>query len=163
CLGEATKIAGDILELRKRYRFTIALGAATATGDSEGEVTARVPVPPLERAALERVLAGFLGVREQVPPMYSALKQGGRPLYQLARAGVPLGRAARASALFALPPVASAATSLELEALVSKGTYIRVLAEDIARALGTCGHVSELRRLFVEPFEHQPMHTLESL
>ena len=163
CLGEATKIAGDILELRKRYRFTIALGAATTTGDAEGEVSARAAVPPLERAPLERLLAGFLGRSEQVPPMYSALKQGGRPLYQLARAGVTVARAPRAIELFELPLLARGAASLELEALVSKGTYIRVLAEDIARALGTCGHVSALRRLYVEPFEHEPMHTLESL
>jgi tRNA pseudouridine55 synthase len=163
CLGEATKVAGDILELRKRYRFTIALGEATATGDSEGEVSARAPVPSLERAAVEAVLAGFLGRREQVPPMYSALKQGGRPLYELARAGVTVARAPRAIELFELPLVALDPASLELEALVSKGTYIRVLAEDLARALGTCGHVAALRRLYVEPFEHEAMHTLESL
>jgi tRNA pseudouridine55 synthase len=163
CLGEATKIAGDILELRKRYRFTIALGEATTTGDSEGEVSARAEVPALERAAVERVLAGFLGVSEQVPPMYSALKQGGRPLYALARAGITVARAPRAIEVFELPLLVLTATSLELEALVSKGTYIRVLAEDIARALGTCGHVAALRRLYVEPFEHEPMHTLESL
>ena len=163
CLGEATKIAGAIVESRKRYRFTIALGEATATGDAEGEVRERASVPPLERAAVLHVLAGFRGPGTQVPPMYSALKREGRPLYALARAGLTVERAARAIELFDLPLVSLEKTSLELEALCSKGTYIRVLAEDIARALGTCGHVAALRRLYVEPFEHQPMHTLESL
>jgi tRNA pseudouridine55 synthase len=163
CLGEATKIAGDILAARKRYRFTIALGSRTTTGDSEGEVAERAPVPALERAAIEPLLARFLGRTEQVPPMYSALKQGGRPLYALARAGLTVARAPRAIELFELPLLALAPESLALEALCSKGTYIRVLAEDIARALGTCGHVAALRRLYVEPFEHEAMHTLESL
>jgi len=163
CLGEATKIAGDIVAARKRYRFTIALGSSTTTGDSEGEVRERAAVPALARAAIEAVLARFLGPTEQVPPMYSALKQGGRPLYTLARAGLTVPRAPRAIELDALPLLALAEASLELEALCSKGTYIRVLAEDIARVLGTCGHVVALRRLYVEPFEHEEMHTLESL
>jgi tRNA pseudouridine55 synthase len=163
CLGEATKIAGAIVESRKRYRFTIALGEATATGDAEGEVCERTAVPPLEQASVLGVLEGFRGRGSQVPPMYSALKREGRPLYALARAGVTVERAARAIELFDLPLVSLGPRSLELEALCSKGTYIRVLAEDIARALGTCGHVTALRRLYVEPFEHEPMHTLESL
>jgi len=164
CLGEATKVAGDILAGRKRYRFTLALGAQTATGDAGGAVTGRAPVPPLEPAAIARVLAQFLGPRQQVPPMYSALKRGGQPLYRLARAGVTLERAPRMIELTELRLAAPArAASLELETLCSKGTYIRVLAEEIAVALGTLGHVGSLRRLYVEPFEHATMCSLESL
>jgi len=163
CLGEATKIAGDILAGAKRYRFTIALGRRTATGDAEGEVTAEAAVPALTRAGLEAVLRGFLGIRMQVPPMYSALKQGGQPLYRLARSGKTVDRAPRAIELYELTLIALEADSLELETSCSKGTYVRVLAEEIAAALGTVGHVSALRRLEVEPFGAEPMQTLESL
>jgi tRNA pseudouridine55 synthase len=149
CLGEATKIAGDIVAGAKRYRFTIALGRRTATADAEGEVTEEAAVPALTRAGVEPVLAGFLGPRTQVPPMYSALKQGGAPLYRLARAGLSVERAARSIELHELVVLALGARSLELETRCSKGTYVRVLAEEIAGALGTVGHVSALRRLSV--------------
>jgi tRNA pseudouridine55 synthase len=163
CLGEATKIAGDLLEGRKRYRFSIALGAATSTGDAEGEVTASAPVPQLTAARVEAVLAGQRGRRQQVPPMYSAIKRAGQPLYRLARQGVTVPRAARAIEIHELTLLHLDGAALELETLCSKGTYVRVLAEDIAGALGTCGHVTALRRLWVEPFTAQPMHTLDVL
>jgi tRNA pseudouridine55 synthase len=163
CLGEATKIAGDILAGRKRYRFTIALGSATSTGDTEGEVTQRAAVPALEAAQVLAVLARFRGPQSQVPPMYSALKRDGQPLYRLARAGLSVPRAPRSIELFELTLEALGTQQLELQTLCSKGTYIRVLAEDIAAALGSCGHVAALRRVAVEPFEHEPMQTLESL
>jgi len=163
CLGEATKIAGDIVAGAKRYRFTVALGQRTTTADAEGEVTAEAAVPALARTGVEAVLAGFLGPRTQVPPMYSALKQGGAPLYRLARAGLTVERAARAIELYELVALALEPRSLELETRCSKGTYVRVLAEEIAEALGTVGHVSALRRLSVEPFGDEPMQTLESL
>jgi tRNA pseudouridine55 synthase len=163
CLGEATKVAADILAGRKRYRFTVTLGARTVTGDAEGAVSETAPVPNLTHREVETALSGFLGARAQVPPMYSALKRAGQPLYRLARAGVTVERAPRQIELSELTLVALGPTTLELEALCSKGTYIRVLAEDIAAALGTLGHVTALRRLYVEPFENEPMHTLESL
>jgi tRNA pseudouridine55 synthase len=163
CLGEATKVAGDILAGRKRYRFTVQLGASTATGDAEGAISARAPVPPLDGAAVAAVLAGFRGTRQQVPPMYSALKRDGQPLYRLARSGVTVERAARTIELWQLELIALSGASLELETLCSKGTYVRVLAEELAAALGTLGHVTALRRLYVEPFEREPMHSLESL
>src|SRR2546429_5067944 len=97
CLGEATKIAGEILAARKRYRFTLSLGEGTATGDAEGAVTASAPVPPLERGAVEAVLAQFRGPQKQTPPMYSALKRARQPLYPPPR---PRGTAQRAA-----PPV----------------------------------------------------------
>ncbi|MGO9804152.1 MAG: tRNA pseudouridine(55) synthase TruB [Steroidobacteraceae bacterium] len=163
CIGEATKIVGDIVAGAKRYRFTVTLGRRTASGDAEGEVTATVAVPALTRAAVEAVLRGFLGPQTQVPPMHSAIKQGGAPLYRLARAGRTVERAPRTIEIHALELLDLAGESLELEARCSKGTYIRVLAEDIAERLGTVGFVSALRRLSVEPFGDEPMRTLESL
>ena len=163
CLGEATKVAGEILAGRKCYRFTVTLGALTATGDAEGTVTESAPVPPLARSQVESVLARFVGPGQQVPPMYSALKRAGRPLYRLARMGVTVERPPRAIEVSRLRLLALGPQALELELLCSKGTYVRVLAEDIARALGTLGYVSALRREYVEPFEGEAMHTLESL
>ena len=163
CLGEATKIAGEILSGRKLYRFTVSLGTRTATGDLEGAVVESLPVPALDAQQLQAVLERFHGQLMQVPPMYSALKRGGQPLYRLARSGIEVAREPRAIEIFELRLVKSTAGSLELEALCSKGTYVRTLAEDIAVSLGTCGHVSSLRRLYVEPFVGAPMETLESI
>jgi tRNA pseudouridine55 synthase len=163
CLGEATKVAGEILAGRKCYRFTVSLGARTTTGDAEGEVSERAGVPALERAYIETVLERFVGAGEQIPPMYSALKRAGQPLYRLARAGVTVERAARAIEVSWLRLLALDPQRLTLEVLCSKGTYVRVLAEDVAAGLGTLGHVSVLRREYVEPFEGERMQTLESL
>jgi tRNA pseudouridine55 synthase len=163
CLGEATKIAGDVLSGRKCYRFTVTLGARTATGDTEGAVVETAPVPPLDAATIEAVRQRFLGRQTQIPPMYSALKRDGQPLYKLARAGVEVERQARDIELFDLTVLAAGPTHIELETVCSKGTYVRVLSEDIAKALGTCGHVTALRRVHVEPFEAEPMETLESI
>ena len=165
CLGEATKIAGDILSGRKLYRFTVALGTRTATGDTEGNVVETLPVPAFEEATLEAVLKTFLGHQSQIPPMFSALKRDGQPLYKLARQGIEVERAPREIEVFSLECKAWPAENgkLDLEVLCSKGTYVRTLAEDIAKALGTCGHVQALRRVYVEPFENAPMETLESI
>jgi tRNA pseudouridine55 synthase len=163
CLGEATKVAGEILAGRKCYRFSATLGALTATGDAEGAVTESAPVPSLERSQVESALARFIGQSRQVPPMYSALKRDGQPLYRLARAGVTVERPPRLIEISHLRLLALDPNALELEVLCSKGTYVRVLAEDIARALGTLGHVSVLRREYVEPFQGTAMHTLVSL
>ncbi len=122
-----------------------------------------LPCRRWRRRAVSAVLQRFLGGSEQVPPMYSALKRAGQPLYRLARAGVSVERAPRRIELSQLQLVAFTPATLECQALCSKGTYIRVLAEDIALALGTLGHVTALRREYVEPFEAQPMHTLQSL
>lgn len=163
CLDEATKIAGEILSSRKLYRFTIALGVRTATGDREGEVIERSAVPQLATERIEAVLEGFLGPGRQVPPMYSALKREGRPLYELARSGQVVEREPRPIELFELRLLGRQGEQLELETRCSKGTYVRTLAEDIAHELGTCGHVTALRRLSVEPFDNEPMQTLESI
>jgi len=163
CLGEATKIAGEILSSRKRYRFTIALGARTATGDREGAVVEEAPVPPGWQEGLQAALRGFRGPGRQVPPMYSALKRDGQPLYRLARAGVTVERDPRDIEIFELESVSQTDAAVELDVLCSKGTYVRTLAEDIARALGTCGHLTALRRSWVEPFEEDRMQTLEAV
>jgi tRNA pseudouridine55 synthase len=163
CLGEATKIAGDVLSGRKCYRFTVGLGARTATGDTEGGVVETAAVPTLDPLAIEAVRQRFLGRQTQIPPMYSALKRDGQPLYKLARAGVEVERQPRDIEIFDLTLLDVGPTHIELETLCSKGTYIRVLAEDLAKALGTCGHVTALRRMYVEPFDREPMETLESV
>jgi tRNA pseudouridine55 synthase len=163
CLEEATKIAGDILSGRKCYHFSIGLGTRTATGDAEGAVIESLPVPSLQPAAIERVLRAFLGPQQQIPPMYSALKRDGQPLYKLARAGREVPRAPRAIDISELTLRSMDGSVLALEVICSKGTYVRTLAEDVARAVGTCGYVTRLHRAYVEPFRSEPMHTLESI
>jgi tRNA pseudouridine55 synthase len=163
CLDEATKVAGEIVAGAKRYEFTIALGTRTATGDVEGEVVETLAVPALDPARLEAVLGGLLGPQQQVPPMYSALKRDGRPLYELARRGIEVERVARDITIHRLELECLRDASLDLLVECSKGTYVRTLAEDIARTLGTCGHVSRLHRAWVAPFEREAMHALEAV
>src|SRR5262249_52392076 len=152
-----------ILSGLKLYQFTVTLGARTATGDTEGAVVETAPVPKIERTDLDAVLGRFLGHQSQVPPMYSALKRGGQPLYKLARAGIEVDRPARDIEIHRLTLLGYSALELQLEVLCSKGTYVRTLAEDIAKALRTCGHVRSLRRVYVEPFAESPMESLESI
>jgi len=163
CLGEATKLAGEVLEGAKTYSFRIALGSRTATGDTEGEIVESRPVPPLDRTRILGVLASFLGESLQVPPMYSALKRNGRPLYELARAGVTVERAARPIRIDSFELVGLGDDGLDCRVVCGKGTYVRTLAEDVAAALGTCGHVARLRREAVEPFDPAGMITLANL
>jgi tRNA pseudouridine55 synthase len=163
CLGEATRLAGELLVGRKVYRFCLQLGERTATGDAEGEILERSEVPALTSGAIEQVLARFRGAQSQVPPMYSALKRGGTPLYRLARAGVEVEREARSITIDGLELLELRGTCLELRLLCSKGTYVRVLGEEIARALETCGRLERLRREYVEPFADEPMVSLEQL
>lgn len=165
CLGEATKVAGEILEGRKVYRFTVALGARTATGDTEGDVVERAAVSALTTAQVEAEMGRFLGESLQVPPMFSAIKQGGQPLYKLARAGKEVVREPRRIhidrlELIGLETVAGLPSALDCRVVCGKGTYVRVLAEDLARALGTVGHVSALRREQVEPFGMERLVTM---
>ena len=163
CLGEATRLSGQLLEGRKAYRFGLKLGERSATGDAEGEIVERCAVPPLSRAAIEAVLQRFHGAQQQVPPMYSALKRDGQPLYRLARRGLQVERAPRALMIDALELLDHQSDRLELSVLCSKGTYVRVLGEDIARALGSCGRLESLRRDYVEPFAGEPMASLACL
>ena len=147
CLGEATKLAGEVLEGAKVYRFRIALGRATTTGDREGEVSETAPVPPIDAARLKTVLATFLGDSLQVPPMYSALKRDGKPLYAIARAGGTVERQPRSIHISKLECFDAGDDWLDCEVICGKGTYVRVLAEDIAKALGSRGHVARLRQI----------------
>ncbi len=164
CLGEATKLAGEILEGDKVYRFTVSLGAATSTGDREGEIIETQPVPTLDAEQIERVLKTFVGESLQVPPMYSAIKQDGQPLYRLARAGKTVERQPRPIRIERLELVAQPEPhTLDCRVTCGKGTYVRVLAEDIARQLGTVGHVSLLRRERVAPFEPAQMVDLATV
>ncbi len=163
CLGEASKTASFMLEAGKSYLATALLGEATTTGDIEGEVIQTMAPPELSRQDIEATLQGFLGDIQQVPPMYSALKHEGKPLYEYARAGIEIERPARAVTIHDIRLVDWQAPRLTFTVRCSKGTYIRTLAEDIARELGSCAHLVELRRLFVEPFAGQPMQSLEQL
>lgn len=163
CFGQATKASGALLGSAKAYRARVKLGAATDTGDAEGAVVREGPVPALDRRQVMVVLGGLRGPGAQVPPMYSALKQQGRPLYQLARRGEVVHREPRAIDIVRLDLLDLDAESLEFEVVCSKGTYVRVLGEEIAARLGTLGHLTALRRLWVEPFEGEAMVSLEGI
>ena len=161
CLGQATKACALLLDADKTYRFRLALGRSTATGDREGETIDTAPVTAIDEAAIRSQAAAFLGESMQVPPMYSALKHEGQRLYRLARAGVEVERAPRRVRIERLELQASGTDWLDFEVACSKGTYVRSLAEDLARAFGTVGHVATLRRIGLGPFNGLPMHTLD--
>ena len=162
CLDEATKVIAEIESGAKCYEFTVQLGARTDTGDAEGRVVEEQPVPSLDAARIEITLAAFRGTLQQVPPMYSALKREGRPLYELARQGLEVERAARKIEIRRLDLLELGDNQVRLICECAKGTYIRVLGEDISRALGTCGHLTQLRRVWVEPFRSAAMVELAS-
>lgn len=163
CLGEATKFSAHLLEADKVYRTRVQLGAVTDTADADGEVIERCEVPALSAADVERVLERFRGEIEQVPPMHSALKHHGRKLYELAREGKTVERAVRRVTVYDARLLAFEGDAFEFEARVSKGTYIRTLAEDIGRALGCGAHITALRRLATGPFDSEGMLPLEAL
>ena len=163
CLGEATKFSAHLLEADKMYRTRVELGVITDTGDAEGTIIEQREVPPLTAEAVESVLTRFRGEIEQVPPMYSALKHQGKKLYELAREGKHVERAARRVSVYDARLLAFEGTAFELEVSCSKGTYIRTLAEDIGHALGCGAHISQLRRLKTGPFNGDAMWTLEAL
>jgi tRNA pseudouridine55 synthase len=161
-LGEATKLSGRMLDADKAYDFTIRFGEETATLDLEGDVVATSTVRPA-RAAIEAILPRFTGPIDQVPPAYSALKIDGKRAYDLARAGAPVELATRAVTIHALTLVECTPDAVTLAARVSKGTYIRSLARDIARALDTVGHVVMLRRTKAGPFTLENAIMLDKL
>jgi len=163
CLGEASKTAGFMLDASKRYLATARLGQATATGDTEGDVVTQMPVPALSPKAIDAAFESFRGAIEQVPPMYSALKHQGRPLYKFARDGIEVKRKSRTVIIHGLELVAWDEPLLIFRVHCSKGTYVRTLAEDIAGKLGTCAHLQALRRLDVEPFREADMISLDEL
>ena len=161
-LGEATKLAGRMLDSTKAYDFTIRFGEETDTLDAEGEVVATSPVRPT-REQVDAVLPRFTGTIDQVPPAYSALKIDGKAAYARARAGETVEPTARGVTIHELAIRDSAAAEATLSATVSKGTYIRSLARDIARALNTVGHVTMLRRTRAGPFGLESAISLDFL
>lgn len=160
--GEATKFGAGLLEADKTYAAEIALGATTATGDAEGEVIERRPVTAT-RADVERIACRFRGAIAQVPPMYSALKRDGRPLYAYARAGESVERSPRAVTIHELNIDAFEGERLAVTVRCSKGTYVRVLAEDIGRELGCGAHLAGLRRIAIGRFVIAEALTLPEL
>ena len=162
CFGEATKFAQDLLEADKTYETVVHLGLRSDTGDTEGQILETLPVN-VTLAQIEAVLDKFRGPIEQVPPMYSALKRDGKPLYEYARAGITLEREARPVVIHLLEFVSYDAPFLTLRVMCSKGTYIRVLGEDIGAALGCGGHLNALRRTQVGDLVLAEAVTLEQL
>lgn len=163
CFGEATKVSQFLLNADKRYRARVRLGITTTTGDAEGEVTGTQAVPGLTREILVSVLDSFLGEIEQVPSVYSALKQDGVPLYRLARQGREIREKRRTITIHAIELLDWATPEFAMDVLCSKGTYVRSLAEDIGRRLGCGAHLSALRRTAAGPFTLEQSFTLEAL
>ncbi len=153
-LGEATKLAGHLLNGPKAYRFTIRFGTATATGDAEGAVTATTAARP-DRASLAAILPRFAGTIRQRPPAFSAVKLGGRPAHARARAGEAVTLPERSVTIHALALEAFDGETATLAVRCSKGTYVRSLAADLAAAAGTLGHVAMLRRTAAGPFAEE--------
>lgn len=166
CLGEATKYSQHLLDANKIYEVTAQLGVRTDTGDSEGQIInsceGRAPLAPTG-TQLQKLLQKFTGVIQQVPPMHSALKHKGRPLYEYARKGEMIDRPARTVIIYALDLIHQTASTISLRVHCSKGTYIRSLIDDIGEELGCGAHVTVLRRTMVEPFDAYPMISLDEL
>ena len=162
CFGEATKFAQDLLDADKTYETVVHLGIKTSTGDTEGEVIERRPVD-VTLTQIESILKKFRGPISQVPPMHSALKRDGKPLYEYARAGITLEREARSVTIHKLELLAYDAPMLRLRVACSKGTYIRVLGEDIGAALGCGAHLSMLRRIEIGALDISGALTLDQL
>ncbi|WP_313513999.1 tRNA pseudouridine(55) synthase TruB [Pseudomonas sp.] len=162
CFGEATKFSQYLLDADKGYETVAQLGVTTTTGDAEGEVTSRLAVD-VSRQALEAALPGFRGDIQQVPPMYSALKRDGQPLYKLARAGEVVEREARSVTIARLELLDFEADKARLAVACSKGTYIRTLVEDLGQQLGCGAHVAELRRTQAGPYSLVQAISLETL
>ena len=162
CFGEATKFSAYLLDADKRYRAVMQLGITTTTGDPEGEITATREVNT-SRAAIEAVLPRFTGDIEQIPPMHSALKHQGRPLYEYARAGIEIERPPRQVQIRALELVECDLPHVVLDVQCSAGTYIRTLAQDIGDALGCGAHLTELTRTEAGGFKLEQAHSLVAL
>ena len=163
CFGQATKLGGFLLESDKRYQAQVLLGAQTTTGDPEGEVIATSDPSSVTRAQIEAVLPRLLGEIEQIPPMYSAIKQAGRHLYELAREGVEVDRQPRRVTIHELKLLEVDATGFSFEVFCSKGTYIRTLGEDWAALLGQRAHLIGLRRMETGPFKRVQMVSMADL
>ncbi|NOX77208.1 MAG: tRNA pseudouridine(55) synthase TruB [Gammaproteobacteria bacterium] len=163
CFGEATKISTYLLSADKHYRAVCTLGVNTNSGDADGEITQTRPVQGVSEARVRDILAEFTGVIQQIPPMHSAIKRDGVPLYKLAHQGIEVEREAREVNIFSLDLIRLEADKLEIHVHCSKGTYVRTLAEDIGEALGCGAHISVLRRTGVGALDGEALHSLASL
>ncbi|WP_350561824.1 tRNA pseudouridine(55) synthase TruB [Psychrobacter sp. CAL346-MNA-CIBAN-0220] len=163
CLGEATKFSHYQLDADKSYQATILLGQQTDTGDADGQVVAQAAIPKFDEAQLKSIAQQFFGAQQQVPPMYSALKKDGKKLYEYARAGIEVERAPRDIVIKAIDLTGLDDEQVQLTVTCTKGTYVRVLAEDIAKVLGTLGHLTALRRFRVGDFRLDNAITLVEL
>lgn len=162
CFGEATKFSHTLLDADKVYRAVIKLGVTTTTGDTEGEVTSRSPVT-FSREQVEHAVSAFQGIITQTPPMYSALKHQGKPLYEYARAGVEIERKSREVTIHSIALHHFAGDEAEIHVACSKGTYIRVLGEDIGQRLGCGAHLIVLERLSTGGFQLEDACSLAQL
>lgn len=160
--GEATKFARFVLDATKTYRATLRLGVETSTGDTEGIELARVPVQ-VDAGLIDDVLARFVGVSDQIPPMHSAVRVAGKRLYQLARDGHEIEREPRRIEIFTMRRVAFRDDELTVDVSCSKGTYVRTLAIEVGRALGTGAYLTGLRRTAAGPFRLEQAVGLETL
>ena len=163
CMGEATKFSHYQLDADKSYQATILLGGQTDTGDADGQIVAQAPIPKFDDVLLDKVAQQFLGAQQQIPPMYSALKKDGKKLYEYARAGIEVERAPRDIVIKAIDLKALDHEKIQLTVTCTKGTYVRVLGEDIAKAMGTLGHLTALRRTQVGDFKINDAITLPDL
>ena len=162
CFGEATKFAQYLLDADKAYSATLKLGEATSTGDAEGEVVATARAD-MDLAEFQAACAALTGSIRQVPPMFSALKHEGKPLYEYARKGIVIERKARDITIYQIDITAFAPPAAQINVRCSKGTYIRTLSEDIAKHMGTLAHLTGLRRTATAGFDIAQSHTLEDL
>ena len=153
CMGEATKFSHYQLDANKSYEAVLKLGEQTDTGDAEGQIIQTHSLPDWQLIDLSHITQQFLGEQQQTPPMYSALKKDGKKLYEYAREGIEIERPSRPITIFSLQLQQLSMNSLRMEVKCSKGTYIRVLGEDIAKALGSVGHLISLRRTAVGSFD----------
>jgi tRNA pseudouridine55 synthase len=163
CFGEGTKFSQFLLESDKSYYVTAKLGIQTNTGDIEGEVIATQEVTVVTFQDIEKAMAKFIGEIDQVPPMFSAIKHEGKPLYILARKGIEVERKSRRIKIFSLSLEKFENNEFTFNVHCSKGTYVRTLVEDVAKELGYGAHVIALRRTSVQPYGAATMHTMEEL
>jgi len=163
CFGQASKVSAYLLDSDKRYTCTAQLGTTTTTGDKEGDILQTRELKPFTAEQVETVLEDFRGAIQQIPPMYSALKHNGQPLYKLARQGIEIERKARDVTIHELTLSKQTEDSITLDVHCSKGTYIRTLAQDIGEALGFGAHLSMLRRTNVSPFDCSKLYSIEEI
>ena len=163
CFGEATKFSQFLLESDKSYQVSVQLGVKTTTGDAEGDVVDTRSVEHVTKELVEATLPQFFGLQQQIPPMFSAIKLNGKPLYELARKGIEVERKSRTINIYTLQLTAFEGDTLKLLVQCSKGTYIRTLVEDIGEVLGCGAHVSGLHRNAVTPYEESKMYQLDTL